>query len=140
MKTVIYYECEICHTRYSDPGSAESCEKRGKLVPLPVGTIFTYGGIKGSMYHDIHFSIADNIRETFGHGYHPALRATRDNRAGDSLSTFCGFGGNSIKLGRDDMPDPSHPTFIRMVDYLKSVNIEPRVWDGEKSVLFVGSE
>jgi hypothetical protein len=136
MKVKVRYICETCHTDYMTEEEALQCEARGKPVPIPVGTIFTMGGING-FYKDIHFSIAINRQEKVGHGYHPALRACRENTAGDSLEQFCG-GGNSVRLGKGDKPVQSHVTFIRMVKYLRSIKIQPRKWNGKESVGYEG--
>jgi hypothetical protein len=130
MKTVTKYYCEICGGSYSSKESAEECEAEGRPPTLPIGTIFN-NATKDSFYYNITFSIADHV--FIGHGYYPPLRVCRDTGVGDSLTEFCGSGGN-ISLGERDKPDINHPTFIRMVNYLKSVGIKPMIWDGKKSV------
>lgn len=129
MKKIIFYECELCRRRYTEKKHAEECE-RAKPPEYPIGCI--YGDHKDSMYKNITFAVAKN-RFT-GHLNVGSSWACRDNGYGDSLGeNTCG--GNSLMLDKYHANlDFNHPTFKRMVNWLKSQNIPITVWDGEKAV------
>jgi hypothetical protein len=132
MKTHTTYECEICHQTYKNKGDAEACESRGVPTPLPVGLIFGNPQDRDHHSKDLTFCIASN--EVDGHWYHPPLWACRDNGAGDSLGKeLCG-GQSSVNLYEGNAVCESHPTFKRMVEFLRSWGIKAYKWDGKKIV------
>lgn len=126
MKTIVYFECEICKQRYTDAQHAVMCEARGFAEEYPRGLIF--GSTRG-FYKDT-FVIAKNCLN--GHSNSPALWAFRDTSAGDSLSLKDTFrSNNSTQLRTEDGANREHPTFKRAVRFLKRHNIVPLVWNGK---------
>lgn len=133
MKKIVQYECDICRQRYSEKEEAEKCEARAFADEYPIGCM--YGDHeKGSFYENITFAVATN--DTDHHINLGASWACRDNGSGDSLGeSLCS--GNSLNLNNFDANlDFEHPTFKRMVEYLKSQNIPITIWDGENPVPF----
>jgi len=133
MKTVIFYQCEICNVRHDTEASALQCEERGPGQEYPIGCI--YGNHeKGDMYEDITFAVALNHVE--GHANWGSSWACRDNGAGDSLG-LRRCGGSSMRLNKhNNKLDPTLPHFIRMIRYLRSEMIEIMIWDGEKPLTY----
>ena len=135
MKKIIEYECEICRYRSTDKKSVEKCEARGLGKQYPIGCI--YGDhSEGAFYENITLAVAQNKikKGCMGHSNTGNSWACRDNGYGDSLGRErCGSG--TLYLNKHDgRLDFNHPTFKRMVDYLKSKNIPITVWDGSKPV------
>lgn len=126
------YRCEICGSTYNDKVDAFECESRGEAVMYPIGLIHGNHS-KDSMYSDITFAIAE--LSACGHANDSSKWACRDNGAGDSLGKqMCG-NGNSVHLNKYDAKlNPDHPTFKRMVNWLKENKIPITVWDGEKPI------
>jgi len=126
---VIRYECAICGQRYSEESDAKECEDRGTGEEYPIGCIHA-SHVKGDIYENITFAVA--INEIKGHANWGSDWACRDNGAGDSLGEQkCGCG--TLKLYHDKI-DPEHPTFKRMVKWLRKQKIDITVWDGKKPV------
>jgi len=123
------FECEICRKRYDRPEDAFACEST--ITPVyPVGMIFG-DHRKGSMYYNITFAIGKI--HICSHSNYSGLWACRDNGAGDTLGKeLCG--NNDVRMKPNDAPNPSHPTFKRMVKKLKSQGIKITVWDGKNVV------
>lgn len=116
------YECEICERVYDKEKDAIECESQGVQELLPVGLI--YGNAKG-FYKDITLCIAKSERN--GHYLDNSLWACRDNGAGDNLGEeLCGdsFGYSTQNEVRES-PNRAHPTFRRMIKYLKKNKIKP---------------
>lgn len=132
MKTITYYECEVCHNRHFTEASALRCEASGHAPEYQRGTIFNNAAGRG-FFHSITFVVAENNLD--GHMNHVTLWAFRDNSAGDSLGLddVCG-GTNATNLGESDKPCQSHPTFRRAVAFLHKHGIKPLVWNGKESV------
>jgi len=88
----------------------------------------------GDFYENITFALAKNRIE--GHANNMSLWACRDNGAGDSLGEQRCGGGPVPKVESDygTNIDVEHPTFKRMVKWLKSQDIFVTVWDGEIAV------
>lgn len=127
----VRYVCEICGASYNQEDYAKNCEKRGMGVEYPIGTIFGNHSLD-AFYTGITFAVAKN--DTNSHLNYLGLWACRDNGAGDSLGKeLCSGGGSLLGLGEGKV-NQNHPTFIRMVKYLKSQNIPIHIWDGEKAV------
>lgn len=122
MRTITNYECEICGETSGEMKYIIQCESRGIPELPPIGLI--YGSAKG-FYKDITFCIAKT--EVAGHYVINALWACRDNGAGDNLGKeLCGdtsgYGNNWRKR---EPPSKSHPTFQRMLKYLKKAKVKP---------------
>lgn len=129
MKTIVQYECEICRQKYNYK-SAQACEARGYAKEYPIGCI--YGNHeKGAFYENITFAVAINVID--GHANFGSSWACRDTGAGDSLTETCGV--NSLKLNISHSKlDFEHPTFKRMVEHLKSINIPITIWNGKTAI------
>lgn len=130
------YQCEVCSNRFSTEQEALDCEAR--LIPnYTIGLIFGQSQDASDHHsHNLTFCVAEY--RTIRHLNESGLWACRDNGSGDSLgSELCGSGG--LSLGEHDaVKDFTHPTFLRMLTYLKSVDITPLIWDGEKEVPYAG--
>lgn len=132
MKTRTQYQCEICDRWYDTREDAEACENRGLAKAYPVGML--YGNhTPGEIYADITLAVADS-RPT-GHNNYVSAWACRSGGFGDSLGKeqcssgfFTGLNEWSAKLNR------FHPTFVRMVAYLRSQGITPTIWNGKEAV------
>lgn len=134
MKKVIYYDCEICGSRHDTPKSALQCEARGYGEIYPIGCI--YGDhSKDAFYGNITFAVARNDvwdnevgHVTYlAHVNSGASWACRDNGCGDSLDkNLCGGRSLNLEIYNEKDLDKNHPTFKRMVAYLKSKNIPIR--------------
>lgn len=131
-REIHYWECDVCRRRYDSFEEAEKCEMKGLPVPPPVGIIFGDNRI-GEFYHDVVFSTVrpEKYHHSYGHNFDDIKWATRDNGAGDSVGDgFCG--GNFFDDPRE-RPDlyghvnENMPAFRRMVEFLKSEGITPRV-------------
>ncbi len=137
MRKIIEYQCEICFGVYREKKNAEACEARGLPEGYPTGCLYGTTNDPKSFYAGITFAVAKNIMGTrvSGHINMGSSWACRDiPGVGDSLgSRRCGSG--SLKLSEYDANlDPEHPTFKRMVDWLKSQDIPITVWDGKKAI------
>lgn len=141
MHTTITYHCDICGWHYSDKDSALCCEAKGRPPEYPRGMIF--GNPNQGFYKNITFAIAEP--GVSGHQNTSAQWAMRDNGAGDSSNAKDLCGGNSLRLNHTDVPNRKHPTFIRMVKFLKRIGFSSRditVWNGSTPVslaVFLGS-
>jgi len=134
MKTITYYICEICGTRYNNEEIAVMCEAKGNPKHFPRGMIFGNHS-RGAFYKDITFAVAYNHND--GHQNAGALWACRNNSAGDSLAISDVCGGHSIEPDTRDVPDKNHPTFARMLKLLRSFGFaksEITVWNGIKPI------
>jgi hypothetical protein len=110
---------------------AHQCEARGPGVTYPIGCV--YGNHSdASMYEQITFAVAYNRIE--GHANMGASWACRDTGYGDSLGeNRCG--GNSLWMSKScGSLNPRAPHFIRMLEFLRSQQIDITVWDGEKAI------
>ena len=132
MKTIVSYECEICNLRYDNEQEAIKCEARPRPSRLPIGLVFNNASDRNEFYFNMTFALAEC--EIDRHYRKATLWACRNNGAGDSLGKeLCG-NGNEFHLNETDRPDPNHPTFKRLVDWLQTTNIPITVWDGTKIV------
>lgn len=138
MKMIILYKCEICGYMSRNKKEVEKCELRGYGKEYPIGCI--YGNhSENSFYKDITFAVAKNRtkKSHFNFGY---SWACRDNGAGDSIGkNMCGGGGLYLSKSNGKL-NFNHPTFKRMVMFLKYKNIPITIWDGEKAVKFDENE
>ncbi len=125
---IVVYVCEICGVAHSSREAAARCEARPKPREYPVGMIF---GNHGGFYSDITFAVAANNID--GHSNHIRCWACRDNGAGDSLGGECCASPGVPNTGMFSL-DTNHPTFGRLVAYLRNSGIEPAVWDGVRPV------
>lgn len=134
MKIITHYQCEICKRQYDNPKDAQECEARGYPTPLPIGLIFN-NPAKEEFYSNMTFAIAKVCKDIYDpHSLDYSLWATRDSHVGDSLDDdLCGGNSDHPVEGRD-IPDLSHPTFQRMVAYLKAHKVPVTVWNGERPV------
>lgn len=116
------YECEVCHQIYDD---ALECEAR-KALEYPIGLI--YGDASGgSTHHNMTFAVAQ-VR-IYRHYNNSGSWGCRDNYGNE----LCGSG--SLELEEcGAAKDFTHPTFLRMVAYLKKMNIPITVWNGKEAV------
>lgn len=128
MKTLIFYECDICRRRYNTKELAEECESRGRPKPFPRGLI--YGDHrKNRLYHEITFAIAKNNID--GHWNAPGSWAARDNGAGDNYGkVLCGGNYQEWKDVVSNNLDKGTPTYRRIYQYLVSKKIKPVIWNG----------
>lgn len=136
MKKDIRYQCEICERYYASEVGAFECEQQGRQDLLPVGLIFGRPqSKKDHLDRNLTFCVADSWNDK--HLRACAMWACRDNGAGDTLGRdLCGPGPYGQLPGKYQVPDRSHPTFVRMVAWLKKNKPEVRitVWDGTKPV------
>lgn len=132
MKIVTWYECDVCRARYCTPEEAFACESKPAPPVYPIGLI--YGNHQDSMYRNITFAIA--TEELDGHMNISSSWACRDNSYGDSLDECTCGSGHLILYKCHSRLNKKHPTFIRMVYYLKSRSIPITIWDGKKAVPF----
>ncbi len=138
MKTIIRYQCEICNSEYKEEQNARNCEAKGLPPKYPIGCI--YGDhTEGAFYGRITFAVAKNRCNEpggLGHMNVGSSWACRDiPGVGDSLGDQrCSSA--QLKLGKyDGNLDPEHPTFKRMVEYLKTLDLPLiYVWNGDKPV------
>lgn len=138
-ETDVYYRCEICNNRHATEQAAWDCENQGKpdVGPHLVGLIFG-DNRPDAFYEDCVFALppkyATDEMIVSGHYLDSSFWACRDNGAGDSLGReFCG--GNFLVFEPDQMShiDIEMPAFNRMVNYLRSKEIIPKLMmlDGE---------
>ncbi len=135
MKTIPEkYECEICGRQFAKRERAAECEGLSRKE-YPVGLIFG-DHTPDAFYKDITFAVA-KIR-FFGHCNDSPRWACRDNGAGDSVGEeMCG--GNFLELSEYDAKfSEDHPTFKRMVKFLKSQNIPITIWNGKEAIPYKG--
>lgn len=149
MKTIKEYQCEICNRRYMIEGEARRCEARGRpdlaAVRVPIGMVYLLGrhandGRYEDLYAGITFAVAGIQASTRPHYLVTTAWAARDNNInGDSLppdGALCP-GPDLLDNGAPRFilpPDPSHPTYGRLVTALRAVGIEVTCWDGERAV------
>jgi hypothetical protein len=145
MRIKTYYICEICGKKYDHEESALGCEARGsyedEIHLLPIGLIYNTCRDLSSFYPLITFCIAENrTHHENKHSGYLVNWACRNNGYGDSLGDEKCSSPNlytvkdhvrNLKSMFEDF-DPFHPTAIRMVEYLKSVNIEPLIYIPEE--------
>jgi hypothetical protein len=114
------YRCPICRRDYDSRENAQACLDKQVPKLLPIGTVFSMG----DFYSGITFCIASNEKAIDRHYYEPSLWACRNNGCGDSLGNdHCGGNFSNVQP-----PIQTLPTFKRMIDYLKSVNIKPIIF------------
>lgn len=136
MKKIIKWKCELCGHIYDRKMYAVKCEEKGLPETYPIGCL--YGDHEpDAFYTDITFAVASNVFDeggSLGHHNVGGSWACRDNGSGDTLGKHkCG--GTFLRLS-DHLAnlDPEHPTFKRMVDWLKSQDIPITVWNGKKAI------
>ncbi len=127
----IQYQCEICDNYYDTEKEALECEAKSK-VSYPIGCIYGNHTSEG-FYKDITFAVANNhfrMHTNIGGSW-----ACRDNNHfGDSLGEET-CGGNSLELNEyQGKVNKNHPTFKRMITWLKSQNIPITVWNGKEAI------
>lgn len=131
----ILYMCEICQNRYDIKEEALACESR-TIPNYTIGLI--YGDATGESHHDKDMTFCVAEYRTTRHYNISGSWACRDNGCGDSLGNeLCGNGILHL-TEYDAVKDFNHPTFKRMVAWLKSMDVQPFVWDGEKEVPYNG--
>lgn len=138
MKTITQYECDFCQNRYYDEERALDCEAQGVFDNsiYPAGLMFPYShlGFVGIFAIPTPIQFFDSNKH-IGHSAYWACRA----RLGDSLGyELCGgdfFRSNqsafNLWLSNNHMTDKfiASNEFKRMVEYLKSANIQPSYYD-----------
>lgn len=131
MKKIIKYECGICGRRFDNMGDAFACEAEGLAREYPIGCIFACH-TAGAMYSNMTFAVASNRLEK--HLNWRTRWACRDNQYDDCLGeNKCGSDINDLNE-YDARIDFNHPTFIRMVEWLKSQSIPITIWNGVEAV------
>ena len=131
MKTITLYECDICQRRYDRACDAQDCEMRGQPTQYPVGCIYG-NNTPDAFYKSIVFAVAKNTVQ--GHcNYTSAWVCRADLAVGDSLGNEHCQGENRMTAYHANV-DREMPAFLRMVEWLKSQDIESTIWDGEKAV------
>lgn len=141
MKTIIQYQCDICHSRYNSEDSAKACESNGYFNPekFPAGLMFEY------YHHDFVgiFSIPEPIKidNHFGRSGLWACRKFCVDTLGEQK---CGDGGymrsdeESINQWIRCHMVHEHlnsPEFERMVAYLRSQGITPSYYDKDHKLV-----
>ena len=69
MKKIDLYECEFCHTRYSDKSRADECEKSHKLIKVATALKYRSCNSNPSGYPDqimVEFSDGSEVRYVRG--------------------------------------------------------------------------
>lgn len=133
MKTRILYTCEICGIENEYVDQISRCEARGHPKEPTVGLIFGNASNQSHRDKDMTFAVKD--WSVVGHGVYAGLWACRDTGVGDTLGEETCGSGNSLQLGKQDIPDVNHPTFKRLVAFLRTVpGIEITCWDGTKAI------
>jgi len=121
VRTETRYYCEVCNEHYDCAEAAERCEARPLRTLPPIGCVF--GNPKpGEFYADMTFAVAAHSQH--GHSQRLSLWACRDQGSGDSLgkevcgnnNAFCGY--------LDDGVDSRHPTYTRLLAWLKANGAE----------------
>ena len=115
------YQCDLCHRKYENREDALECEARVP-VTYPIGTIYCDAYDDDNHHrHNLTFAVASNRPQR--HMNLGGSWACRDNGCGDSLGhEKCS--GNSLSLGKyDAVKSMTHPTFLRMVAWLRSQDI-----------------
>ena len=146
MKTITRFKCEICGEEYNNEEDAIECEGRGKFDPskFPIGTMFEYehngyGGV---------FAIGKARTHNNAHLGNVIYWACRTKGyPGDSLGEeLCGG-----DLRNSDEPNMSRywdfhrlpknrvnsPEYKRMVEFLRSRNIQPKYYNEQKELITV---
>jgi len=138
VKTLTLYECEICGNTYPDLSSAIKCEARGHAPQYPVGTIFG-DNTKDTLYEHIVFAVRSNRADRhLNWRTHWVCRDMPD--VGDGLGDdFCGDEINPLAEYQANI-DQDMPAFKRLVAWLKSQGITPRIWNGSEAVLLEEGE
>lgn len=135
VKKIEYYECEICNQRWTSLKEAEECEAKGRPESRPdlVGVIFG-DNRPGKFYEHIVFALPEKYGDkeslpvTYGHYLLSCLWACRDNKAGDSIGDqYCGGNNLTYKEVEDSHVDTSMPAFKRMVEFLRSRGLTPKL-------------
>lgn len=133
MKIVTWYECDVCRARYCTPEEAFACESKPAPPVYPIGLI--YGNHQDSMYRNITFAVATTEMDRHVNVIRSSW-ACRDTGYGDSLDEHTCSSVNLTLYECHGKLYKKHPTFIRMVNYLKSRGIPITVWDGKTAVPF----
>ncbi len=124
------YSCEICEHDFNDESGARDCESKGPPKMYSVGLIFGMPQDDSCHHnHNLTFAVMGNVP----HGHYSGLTlwACRDNGSGDTLGKDRCGGGHSEPYG---IPDPTHPTFKRMVDALQKAGFPVSVWNGLEGI------
>lgn len=128
------YICEVCNMSYLTPEDALKCENR--ITPeYPIGLI--YGNHRSaSDYGNMTFCVGSKP-ESDRHTNKQGSWACRDNGSGDNFGKELCASGNGLHLTEhDSFLNHDHPTFKRMVAYLKSVNISILIWNGSEAISY----
>lgn len=137
MKKIVYFECEICRRRHDTEKEALECENRGVPKPLPhlVGLMFSDNFYGDKMVFAIppDYGTPEGIeRLTDMHFLGDKRWACRDTNAKDSIGeSFCGSGG-FFTIPKYH-PLIQSPALRRMVDFLRSVGITPKIMNEDGS-------
>lgn len=150
------YICDVCHSRYKAEKEAQECEALGVGVPvIPNGTIVSLG--HSNKREIMVFAVCANVVQQHTVSY--GLWGTRNTTAGDNLGAreTCGddlielqriLGGtekldryytpaairNNVKKYKLTIKELESAEYRRMVKHLKSVGMQPKIYDGEKLV------
>lgn len=129
MKTVTFYDCEICRARFLEARHAIQCEDRGREEALPLYLI-AQNTQRGAFYKGLVFMSHELTREGHGIGY--GFYITRPTAVGDSFKKECG--GDRGNLTPSTSPDVESPEFQRMIEFARKEGIVPMIWNGKKPV------
>lgn len=127
--TVHRYRCDICRRVYETQSDATRCEASGKPQEIPVGALLGDPWDESSHHsHNLAFAVAGALKGN-PHDCRQILWACRDNGSGDSLGKET-CGGETIRL--ENLPhlsehDLEHPTFVRLIAWLRARKIYPLV-------------
>lgn len=147
MKVIIQYQCEICGKKHDSQELAKECEARGVFDNsiYPPGLMYPY------RHHDLIgiFAIPEKIPFYEGNKHlgNSASWACRNIAVGDSLGDeVCG--GDFYRSDKESFSrwvahchmtseDMERKEFTRMVNFLRSVNIQPSYYDKNGKLHFV---
>ena len=130
------YPCPHCGYEFFRPEDAHLCAQKGSPVPLPTGLIFQFRHSGKGTLHKVFYAIAaarqpSATRYERSHEYLYDLWVSRDNGQPDLFGDHTL--GSALIEPRSErhIPDPKHPAFWRMVEWLDTQRIPVRVWTGQ---------
>ena len=145
MRVAITHYCELCNTGYGTSEAALTCEAKGPGVEYPIGMMWRVQladhvrKIPIEYCEKSTYAIAVERETSTGHarnygqwkvGPDFAHRAHEDTLPGGPAHCF----NKPFEPTRAQPPDPSLPSFRRMVDALLAAGVTPTMWDGGKAV------
>jgi hypothetical protein len=136
VRLIQYYECEICGRRHNDEAGALACEARGRPECPPAGTIYSFAmhGVRQHMAVSP-YMVMLNV-DLRGHLLMEAAWACRPDHGDTVGEEHCGGMSAHFYPGNAAVTDDE--TFHRLVKYLRSEGIEPKVWNGQEVVPWEG--